>query len=1055
MKLHLTALLMLVLLIVTPLSTVVANAQVTQIKGPKNATSQFSGSVYGPIDSADTLWRIADRYRQNKNLSVYQVMVAIYELNPDAFERENLNLLVDGATLKLPSERYIARIDKEAARQRAVQDERSWSRMENQPGNSLNNLKPAVPFVNQDDLFQTKSALEQQLNTLDSEQTRQFEALRNQFAASIGNIQALLDDNLKLYDRIDKIDKELTNFRTQLDEQVQPKFDEQLTLQRELRDLILEQKQAKEDAEKASLMNTLTSPLALIIGSAMLSLLVVVGGILWFLRRKSPSAEPAPEIIPTAEPEVEDDDSPFPDLASALDAELDSSVELSDDDLFNDDDLLDDVLSTELEEAIDDELDAFADLSEEMLTDDDNEFESGDSELDQDDLDSLFGEDDDVVSLEDEDNDVIELASDDELVPESANADALDAEQDKEQEIDTSDDVADLPHVDDDDEKPEISIDELLEETQKDEASVDPLGLNGENVDDEMLDRLDDEVNQQSQEIDRLTDNIINEIEQIELMGDMGLIDDDESDEEDIIDDEDLQAEPKLQDIDAITDDLDDIDVADIENADVFDDPLSDELLAELQAEALDDNEEELGDLDKPLDEDISPEDTISDELTDDILAELIDEDSQEASAENRQEDSESTSDFNDELADEILADLGVDGSDDLMDVVAYTEQDELADELIAELELDAELAANADDDANAELAEEIRAEAAVEEPMVTTSTEPDVDLDANVDEDVEQTPESVVDDNDDDDFAAILDELVEDDDAAFGTTSTPEAAEPDAAIGSEVEDDPLDQALADFDQELMEGIPSFTASDEPDVAPSNDTPAADYDDDILNQALDDFDDVDNFTLDQEVDGVAPDKPKATKAEVNELADVPGLDDWLTDSDEPTADTAILDELDNSEFDELMEAIEAESVDSPSEDKPEIPDKLDDPSLDLDALLHDPEDTKAEEDYVDVETLMEESLLQDEQPKEEPELDLDVSLSEFSGVQDDDDIFDIDKDTGQSANLDLARVYIEMEDNESAQELLLEVIELGSQEQKDEAQALLAGLTTPKADPAE
>ena len=49
-------------------------------------------------------------------------MQAIYELNPDAFEQQNINLLKDGSILKLPSERYIARVSLQQARQRAELD---------------------------------------------------------------------------------------------------------------------------------------------------------------------------------------------------------------------------------------------------------------------------------------------------------------------------------------------------------------------------------------------------------------------------------------------------------------------------------------------------------------------------------------------------------------------------------------------------------------------------------------------------------------------------------------------------------------------------------------------------------------------------------------------------------------------------------------------------------------------------------------------------------------------------------------------------------------------
>ena len=64
-------------------------------------------------------------------------------------------------------------------------------------------------------------------------------------------------------------------------------------------------------------------------------------------------------------------------------------------------------------------------------------------------------------------------------------------------------------------------------------------------------------------------------------------------------------------------------------------------------------------------------------------------------------------------------------------------------------------------------------------------------------------------------------------------------------------------------------------------------------------------------------------------------------------------------------------------------------------------------------------------------------------MSEFSGVSDDDDVFDIDKDAGQNANLDLARVYIEMDDPEAARELLEEVMNKGSEAQQTEAKKLI------------
>ncbi|MEC8376805.1 MAG: FimV/HubP family polar landmark protein, partial [Pseudomonadota bacterium] len=395
MKLHLTGLLLLTLCLSAPIATVDAQERNTLLKGPKDASDQFSGLEYGPIDSNDTLWRIAERYRQNNNLSVYQVMSAIYELNPNAFENGNLNLLVDGAVLKLPSERYIARIDKNKAQMGAEQDDREFAKMLNEPGSSVKNIKPASPLVNQNDLSQTQNDIEQKITALDAEQNRQFDELRMQFAASLDNVQALLDENKKLYERVDAVNGEIENLRGQVEGDVKAQLDMQVALQQELLDMIKAEQAQREAEKETSVLSALTSPLSLIIGSSILSLLLVGGLITWLLKRNS-TPQQAPETTPPIT--AGNDDVPVPesdvaDLSSALNADLDDTADLSDDDLFNDDDLLDDVLTSDLEESLDDELETFADLEDDMLVpDEDNEelFEEGADELDQSELDSLF-----------------------------------------------------------------------------------------------------------------------------------------------------------------------------------------------------------------------------------------------------------------------------------------------------------------------------------------------------------------------------------------------------------------------------------------------------------------------------------------------------------------------------------------------------------------------------------------------------------------------------------------------------------------------------------------
>ena len=1114
MKLHLTGCILLMMLI-SIVSDPVA-AQSTPLRGPKDATNQYSGVVFGPIDANDTLWRVASRYRQNPNLSIYQVMVAIYELNPDAFEQNNLNLMVDGATLKLPSERYIARIDKQKARQKAEADDAAFARMVNQPGDSLNNLKPPVPLVNQDDLTQTKTQIEQQLNQIDASQARQFEELRDQFAASIDSVQMLLDDNRKLYERIEQINTDLSALRGRVDDDVEVKVDEQLALQRELRELILSDKAAKEAEQSNSLMNALTSPMALIAGTGLLTFSAIAGLIVWLMKRKS---KPEEEItLPPKETTPEPEEG-IADLSTALESEL-GGEELSDEELFNDDDLLDDVLSTELEESLNED-DSFADLNDDMLVPDDSKeegFEAGDSALDQDDLDSLF---DDEFSNQDSDE-AIDLSDADDLLDsfeeEEGNDDLADFSEESEPELDEAEQTSDeelaallenpeqvyqsepapeadvdndsgnvtddddidailaaqqpaaesaAPAVSEEDETPEISIDDLLEENKLSEEEKANLPVDDGPVGDEMLEKLDDEISQQSQAIDRLTDSIINEIDQIEMMGDLAGDLDDEDEDSDLLDapietesaDSD---ESKLQSLDDITEDLDEIDFDNIENADAFDDPLSDELLAELEAELPeedDDIETPSAETDEDDFDESQFEQEISDDLTDELLKELegddVDEDVEPEVAVDDEADDFDESDLEDDLTRELLSELEQNDEDDDVVEVELDQQPVESDEAIDTDDAIAEESLDFDDPLTDDLLAELSGDEKGED-----NDEQTLALSEELDELDTAQPAYVSDDEISvEDTTEGDEELPPEEAESQASNDTTEPLEPaeDSANTDDVSDDALEQALAEFDQQMMDDIPSFSGEPEPAEAATSEAP----DDDILDQALEDFEsEIDSFELAQEQDGVLPGENEASEerasrpGDFDELEDVPGLDEWLNDSNSGE-EAAILDELDNSEFDELLGAIDNEDEAKPEQEIEEL--ALDNPDLDLNALFSEQPETAdtdaeseedsapAEEDYVDVETLMAQA---DDVPdaEDERDLDLDVSLSEFSGVSDDDDVFDIDKDAGQNANLDLARVYIEMDDSEAARELLEEVMSEGSEAQQAEAKKLIETL---------
>ncbi|EAZ98767.1 FimV/HubP family polar landmark protein [Marinobacter sp. ELB17] len=85
--------------------------------GSGSTQSLASGSVYGPTTSSDTLWSIAIKMRPNKSVSVQQVMLAIQDLNPDAFIGGNINRLKRGEVLRAPTLAQIERLGRDQATQ--------------------------------------------------------------------------------------------------------------------------------------------------------------------------------------------------------------------------------------------------------------------------------------------------------------------------------------------------------------------------------------------------------------------------------------------------------------------------------------------------------------------------------------------------------------------------------------------------------------------------------------------------------------------------------------------------------------------------------------------------------------------------------------------------------------------------------------------------------------------------------------------------------------------------------------------------------------------------
>lgn len=101
----------------SPTAAVAEQASPTQEVRPAldSALRQPAEGEYGPVASGETLWSIASNWSRGTGLNVNQVMIAIQRENPNAFLRDNINLLKRGAILRMPRVSEVREISRAVA----------------------------------------------------------------------------------------------------------------------------------------------------------------------------------------------------------------------------------------------------------------------------------------------------------------------------------------------------------------------------------------------------------------------------------------------------------------------------------------------------------------------------------------------------------------------------------------------------------------------------------------------------------------------------------------------------------------------------------------------------------------------------------------------------------------------------------------------------------------------------------------------------------------------------------------------------------------------------
>ncbi|ASG06954.1 hypothetical protein CEQ50_05095 [Vibrio anguillarum] len=319
----------------------------TQTRNLQQANSQPS-TFFGPTLDSDTLWSIATRLRPSNNVTVQQTLLAIYRLNPQAFENQNIHSLIPGSNLRVPS---LAQVNS-APTQEAVNIMAA-----HQAKLNANTAQPTAPVTAASTALPEKTIASTVAQPV-VEKTKSEPVLKDigtQVAKSDTELLALEEKNHKLRLMLADVQSEVDALKGELGDENRIRSEVEKLLDEERRKALEAQKLAPSALDQLLSNSWLVAALALIPGLLIGLLVVMLLG-----RRSKPTEQPVvtqgnqEPITPMAAGSLEDIDDDLM-LDDDLFGESDDSEKL-----FGDDITLDD----EIDDNAEQESDIFADLDD-------------------------------------------------------------------------------------------------------------------------------------------------------------------------------------------------------------------------------------------------------------------------------------------------------------------------------------------------------------------------------------------------------------------------------------------------------------------------------------------------------------------------------------------------------------------------------------------------------------------------------------------------------------------------------------------------------------------
>ncbi|EOX4918765.1 FimV/HubP family polar landmark protein [Vibrio alginolyticus] len=325
---------------------------------------------FGPTGENQTLWSIASELRPSRGVTVQQTLLAIYRINPQAFENQNIHELIPGSRLRVPSLEQV----QSATTAQAVAIMKAHEAKLKQP-KPTNRATPAQRVTEQPKpqiKVEPKSATKPETVaatepkptpktipvipappvTTSPQGEKQVSALKDKLQGSQSELESLEEKNHRLRLMLSEVQSEVETLKSELNDEERIRSEVEKLLAEERQRLAEQQRMQPSTMDKILSNGWLVGLAALIPGALIALLVVMLLGRRSKAKEEDAAAQEQKNVDPLAAP-----------IGLAAADELDEELTL-DDELFADEDINTQSLQ---EEKSDLEEDVFANLDDEEL----------------------------------------------------------------------------------------------------------------------------------------------------------------------------------------------------------------------------------------------------------------------------------------------------------------------------------------------------------------------------------------------------------------------------------------------------------------------------------------------------------------------------------------------------------------------------------------------------------------------------------------------------------------------------------------------------------------